>query len=244
MDAMRTRRTIGAAAAAVAAGVLLGWPTWAAATWVRYGHVRREAGLDPRLDRLLPAYEVAETHETRVAAPAPLAWAVATGLGLEASPVVRGIVHARERLLGVRGGDAWPPGGLVAQLRHWGYGVLAEAPGREVVLGAVTRPWEGDVRFRALPPHAFAAFAEPGFVKIVVAVSAEPVGPDASVVRVRTRVATTDAAARARFRRYWAVFSPGIVLIRRAHLREVRRAAGAHPAAASRAPSSSAFVVP
>jgi hypothetical protein len=40
--------------------------------------------------------------------------------------------------------------------------------------------------------------------------------------RTETRVATTDAYARERFRRYWAVFSPGILLIRRASLRLVK----------------------
>jgi hypothetical protein len=222
---MRARTLIGTGAAAAAAGVLLGWPTWAAVTWARYGRGRGGARRDALVDRHLPAYEVAETHETRVRAPASLTWAAATGVGLEASPVVRAIVHARERLLGVRGGSAWPPGGIVAQLLAWGWGVLAEVPGREVVLGAVTQPWQGDVRFRALAPEAWAAFDEPGHVRIVTAIAVEPLGADGAVVRVHTRVATTDATARARFRRYWAAFSPGILLIRRAMLREIRREA-------------------
>jgi hypothetical protein len=44
--------------------------------------------------------------------------------------------------------------------------VLADVPEREVVVGAVTKPWEANVTFRALPPDQFAGFAEPGFVKI------------------------------------------------------------------------------
>jgi hypothetical protein len=38
-------------------------------------------------------------------------------------------------------------------------------------------------------------------------------------------VSTTDATARRRFRRYWAVMSPGILLIRYEMLRLVRREA-------------------
>jgi len=38
--------------------------------------------------------------------------------------------------------------------------------------------------------------------------------PHASVFRTETRLVTTDAAARAKFRWYWARFSPGILLIR------------------------------
>jgi len=41
----------------------------------------------------------------------------------------------------------------------------------------------------------------------------------ASLARTETRVMTTDPAARRKFRRYWSIFSPGIVLIRRVALR-------------------------
>jgi hypothetical protein len=43
--------------------------------------------------------------------------------------------------------------------------------------------------------------------------------------RTETRALATDAEARRRFRRYWAAFSPGIILIRRAMLRPVRHEA-------------------
>jgi hypothetical protein len=125
----------------------------------------------------------------------------------------------------------------MAQALELGWGVLAEVPGRQVVFGAVTRPWEADVRFRALMPSEFAAFREPGYAKIVWTVAVEPVDAGASSFRTETRVATTDAASRRRFRRYWTAFSPGIVLLRRVMLAMVRcdaerqaRHAAAHPA--------------
>ena len=42
------------------------------------------------------------------------------------------------------------------------------------------------------------------------------------MVSTETRVATTDKYARERFRRYWAVVSPGVRLIRVEGLRVVR----------------------
>jgi hypothetical protein len=102
------------------------------------------------------------------------------------------------------------------------WGVLEEVPGREIVLGAVTQPWLGDVVFRSLPPDEFAAFREPGFVKIVVSFRADPQGADESIFRSETRVATTDPIARAKFRRYWSFVSPGIILIRWVSLPMVR----------------------
>ena len=52
--------------------------------------------------------------------------------------------------------------GLLAQVQSLGWGVLVDVPEREVVVGAITKPWEPNVRFRALPPDEFAAFREPG----------------------------------------------------------------------------------
>jgi hypothetical protein len=45
------------------------------------------------------------------------------------------------------------------------------------------------------------------------------------VFSTETRVATTDAEARRKFRRYWSLLSPGIVMLRRESLRLVRREA-------------------
>ncbi|HEX6536465.1 MAG TPA: hypothetical protein VF041_17875 [Gemmatimonadaceae bacterium] len=222
---MRRKQLIGAGAAAITAGVLLGWLAWTAVMWKRYGRVRRAAGGDPLLDRWLPAYEVSETHETRVAAPAALTYDVASSLRLQQSGVARAVIHAREWIMRARGGGAWPPGGITRQMESWGWSVLAIVPGRAIVLGTATQPWRGDVQFRPLPPDEFLAFDRPGFVRLVTVIAVEPTGRDASLFRVQTRVAATDPEARARFRRYWAVYSPGILLIRRALLRLVRREA-------------------
>ena len=90
-------------------------------------------------------------------------------------------------------------------MRSIGWGVLADVPGREIVMGAITQPWLADVVFRALPPEEFAAFDEPGFVKIAWTLRADPVTATTSIFRTETRVTTTDPTARARFRRYWSL---------------------------------------
>ncbi len=70
-----------------------------------------------------------------------------------------------------------------------GWGVLAVVPDREIVIGAYTQPWHQHVTFRPLPPEEFAAFSEPGYVKIVWTLAAEPAGPGESVFITRTRAA-------------------------------------------------------
>jgi hypothetical protein len=96
-------------------------------------------------------------------------------------------------------------------------------PDREIVMGAVTKPWEANVTFHSLPPNEFAAFSQPGFVKIVWTLRADPFARDASIFRTETRAIATDTTSRARFRRYWAFASPGIRLIRRLSLGPLAR---------------------
>jgi len=117
------------------------------------------------------------------------------------------------------------PTGLFALTQSLGWRVLAEVPGREVVMGAATRPWEANVTFRGVPPDEFAAFDEAGYVKIAWTLRADPLSPIESVFRTETRVIATDATARAKFRRYWSLVSPGIIAIRWVMLQPVKREA-------------------
>jgi hypothetical protein len=104
-------------------------------------------------------------------------------------------------------------------------GVLAEVPGREIVMGAITQPWQANVVFRPLPPDQFIAFNEGDHVKIVWTLRADAIGAATSIFRTETRAVATDGAARAKFRRYWSFLSPGIILIRWASLGPLKREA-------------------
>jgi len=193
-----------------------GYAAYVAAAWGRYGRPARPAPEeeDPLLDRFMPVYDVVERHQIRVDAPADVALAAARDMPLFDRPFVRGIIRGRELLLGASPDERPRPRGLLAAAQAMGWAVLAERPGREIIAGAVTKPWEPDVTFRGLPPDEFAAFAEPAYVKIAWTLRADPAGASRSVFRTETRAVATDAYARARFRRYWALLSPGIILIR------------------------------
>ena len=212
----------------LAAGAAAGaYAAYAGLTWRRYGKVTRAGSdeADALLDRFMPEYEVVERHHVRVSAPASVTFDAASEMDLEGSPLVRSIFRAREILLGATPDRQPRPRGLLAAARSFGWGVLAEVPGREVVLGAVTKPWEADVRFRALAPGEFAAFNEPGYVKIAWTIRADAVSDTESVFRTETRAIATDAFARSRFRRYWSLLSPGIIAIRWAMLGPVKHEA-------------------
>jgi hypothetical protein len=223
-----------------AAGLTLAAGAYAAyvgVAWYRYGSPSRphDPERDDLLDRFMPAYEVVERHHVRVGAPADITLAVARDMDLQRSRVVRAIFKGRELILGATPDDRVRPRGLLADMQSLGWGILAEVPGREIVVGAATKPWNANVTFRTLPPEEFAAFREPDYVKIVWTLRADPIGAAESIFRTETRVIATDPAARLRFRRYWSLLSPGIIVIRWMTLgplkREAERRAREIPAA-------------
>jgi hypothetical protein len=213
------------------------YASWVAATWCRYGHVQRPVGDEPDrlLDRFMPVYEVVERHHTHVGAPAEVTLDVAKTMDLFQLPLVRAIFKGRELILGATPDERPRPRGLLAEVQSLGWVVLAETPAREIILGAVTKPWEANVTFRSLAPDEFAAFAEPGYVKIAWTLRADPISQCESIFRTETRVLATSPAARVRFRPYWAFLSPGIILIRWLSLAPLRVEAerralqGTHP---------------
>jgi hypothetical protein len=216
---MTATRRIARGAGWIAGGLTLATVAYAmvvGTTWYRYGHIAQAGDdeLDPLLDQFMPEYEVAERHHVRVAAPATITFSAAADTDLQQSRIIHAIIRTREWMLGAGPASVSHPRGLLAEVLSLGWGVLAERPGLEIVMGAVTQPWKANVVFRALAPEDFKAFREPGYVKIVWTLRADPAGPAESIFRTETRVATTDPSARARFRWYWARFSPGIILIR------------------------------
>jgi len=223
---VKSRITLASRAAAAGAGLAAAsYAAYVATTWWRYGRVNARVSGDQRdglLDQFMPTYDVVERHHVRIDAPAEVTFTAATEMYLEQSSLVRGIFKAREWIMNSHSRPETEARPFLARMREIGWGVLAEIPGREIVMGAVTRPWMADVVFRSLPPEAFASFHEPDYVKIVWTLRADPLGTAASMFRTETRVATTDPAARAKFRRYWAFASPGIILIRWASLRPLK----------------------
>jgi hypothetical protein len=227
---MNGRQVMKSAATGLAAGAAIAAAGYAALVVLnraRYGDatVSGTAGKDSLLDRFIPEPEVVEHHEIAIHAPADVVMATAKELELLKSPIIRAIIRARELALGGEP-DARPhPTKLLEQMQSIGWVVLAEHYGRELVMGAVTQPWEAAPIFRSIPASEFREFAEPGYVKIAWTLRADPVDREHSVFHTETRVSTTDADARHRFRNYWSFVAPGVELIRLAMLRPLRHAA-------------------
>ncbi len=222
----RVERGLGGAAAlvglaAVSYAGIVGW------AWLRYGHADPPASgeADSLLDVFMPRYDVAERHHVGVGAPATVTFESLMDLNLEDSLLIRAIFKGRKILLGAEADESSGTKGLVALTKQLGWVVLADVPGHEIVMGAVTRPWQANVVFRGVPPEEFTAFNEPDYVKIVWTLRADAISPFSSIARSETRVVATDASASRKFRWYWARFSVGIVLIREVSMRLVKKEA-------------------
>ncbi len=193
-------------------------------TWLSYAK-RKAKDRDPLLDTYMPDFEVAERHTIHIKAPALLAFSTALKTNMEGSAIIRALFRSREFILGGNAPPPSPPKGLLKQLTSIGWGMLAEIPGQEIVMGSATQPWEANPVFRPIPPREFEAFNEPNYVKIAWTLSVESTGPSTSKAITETRVQTTSPEARERFRIYWACLSPGILLIRRALFRQIKKEA-------------------
>jgi hypothetical protein len=218
-------RKIGAAlavGAGVAAGGYAGLVAWHR---MHYGKPARiaEPGDCSLLDRFIPAPEVVEHHHITIDAPAEVVLDAAKEMRILDSPLVRGIFKARELVLGGEPDSRVHPPALFEQMQSIGWVVLAERPGRELVMGAATIPWKANPVFRSISAGDFEAFREPGYVKIAWSLRAEPIADYRTVFHTETRVSTTDPQAREKFRRYWSFVAPGVELIRLKMLRPLKQ---------------------
>jgi putative NADPH-quinone reductase len=201
---------------AIAASVLLGtcaYLSYVALTWARFGS-SRSSDTTTLLDEVMPDYDVRLHHETKIAAPAEVAFDAMDRANVDGSPIVAALFRAREIIMRARHSDAPLPRGLRAQLESFGWRIVAERPGKELVFGAITQPWKANPRFEGLPAEQFARFHEPGYAKIAFTLRVDPLDAASSKAQTETRVQTTDVASRAKFRRYWAFLSPGMEVIR------------------------------
>lgn len=206
----------------------------AATTWAAYGKDHRRG--DALIDRVMPEYDVRLRHDTKIDAPAHLAFEAIRCSDFERSPIIRGLFRTREMLLGGRRSDREPRLGCVEQLEHLGWRVVAEEHGRELVFAAATKPWEANPVFESIAVDEFTSFHEPGWVKIAIALRVHPIDDERCTAYTETRVQTNDSVSRERFRRYWALLSPGMELIRIVLLSQFKHEAEALYQRASSAP--------
>ena len=107
-----------------------------------------------------------------------------------------------------------------------GFHLLAEEPGRELVVGSVGRFWKLRIPYASVTPADFPAFSTPGYGKLAWNLRVDPREGGGAWVSAELRVTTTDEAAWARFRRYWWLVGRFSHAIRRLILHQFQRELG------------------
>jgi hypothetical protein len=167
------------------------------------------------LDELMPRYDLSERHRVIVGAASGAAYEAARNVDLGRSTTVRLLFAFRGLLRWFGGRGPSTPMTLDGFLRG-GFVLLAEDPGREIVLGVVGRFWRPRGEVVRLDPDGFLGFDRPGYAKAAWSIAVRSDTRTGHTILVtETRVVATDAAARRRLRAYWALIRPFSGWVRR-----------------------------
>jgi hypothetical protein len=113
----------------------------------------------------------------------------------------------------------------LARIRQAGFGLVAERPGREIVLGVTGRFWKASAKLKPADREQFRVGPPPGEVLVAWNFLVEPAPERHARLSTETRIQAADVDTRLTFKRYWMVVHPGSALIRRAMLAAVAREA-------------------
>ena len=190
---------------------------------------------------VMPNYSLRQVDRVAVSAEPSRTYSVARQVEMYRLPFVRGLFQLRlvpERLAAWIRGRAIEPdlSSRIDDIAHPGSGflVLAEAQGREVVVGSVGKFWKPRIEFAPVTAEQFKVFDWPGYGKLAWCIRVDPRIGGGSWVTIELRVDATDAASLARFKRYWWVIGRFSHTIRRGVLRLLVRELGAVRPDASR----------
>jgi hypothetical protein len=111
------------------------------------------------------------------------------------------------------------------RLTKEGFGLVAERPGQEIVLGVTGRFWKASAKLKPADREQFRVGPPPGEVLVAWNFLVEPAPEDHARITTETRIKAADVDTRLTFKRYWLVVHPGSALIRRSMLAAIAREA-------------------
>jgi hypothetical protein len=180
-----------------------------------------------RLDEFAPVYQFHEVHAVRVRASQDQCYTAIREVGPEEIALFHTLTWMRR--FGRRGTEslinapARRP--ILDTALRTGFLLLAEARGREIVIGAVMGPAGPEWARGNRSPEQFKALHTRYAAKIAMNFRVEPAGPGECRIVTETRVFATSPPASRAFAAYWRVIYPGSALIRRMWLRAIQRRA-------------------
>ena len=185
------------------------------------------------IDDLMPEYSFREVDHVAVTADAVATWTAARAIDLYQIRWVRNLFRLRtlpNRIASLMR-DSLPASEATARIEditnETGFLIVGEEPGREVVVGSVGKFWQAKIEFARVAPANFTSFSEADFGKLAWSLRVDPRDDGGAWITIDLRVAATDGASLARFRRYWTIIGRFSRAIRRAVLSECAEKLGA-----------------
>jgi hypothetical protein len=171
------------------------------------------------LDQLIREPGLREVDAVELALPVDETWALVRHADLAGATVPRALFAIRSVPRRLRGRRAEPFTVRIDDLRSTeerpGFGVLIDDPPRAVAVGAIGKVWQPDIPFVHVPDaDRFAAFAEPGYVRVAWSITLTPLDEQTTRVAFEVRVDATDHESWTRFRRYFRLIGPASRFIR------------------------------
>ena len=184
-------------------------------------------GLHMLIDSFAPKFDASETHRISIKASRQAVYSAIWTADLGGSPVIKllllmrslpGILARRKEL---------PRNGTITlrTLVDSGFGVLAESPTEEIVLGVNGRFWRPTGNLSTFDRSDFEHAVPAGLARGIWNFSVRDSVNGLTILQTETRVICGDSASRRKFLAYWLVVRPFSGLIRLIMLRRVRNAA-------------------
>jgi hypothetical protein len=180
------------------------------------------------IDDFLPHWHVGSHHELLIHASPQRAYTAIWETDFASSFVVRTLLTLRAVPARFSQPKALPSSSRRLTLRdvlQHGFCLLAEDPGRELVLGVTGRFWQLSGNLEHSEPSEFRRPLPPGIARAAWSFVVSERGSATSLVATETRVACGDEASLRRFHRYWSVVGPFSGFIRTRMLKAIRATA-------------------
>ncbi len=186
------------------------------------------------IDSFAPNPDAVEVHEISINASPEIVYQALQTVDLGDSVLIKALLFLRSipRYMAL---DCSPKRNQkigLQTLMDNGFGLLAEEPPDEIVLGVTGRFWRPTGNVSPFNRDDFNEKVAAGFARAVWNFSTASAGVR-TILRTETRVTCGDPASRRKFRLYWFIVRPFSGLIRLIMLNIVRRAAETGPALAA-----------
>lgn len=179
------------------------------------------------LDELIPRPHLREIDRVRVPAPAEAVWEKVRHGELAQARLIRALFSLRSLMMRDRTGAS--PTIRIDDLRSStdrpGFQILMEDPPHELAVGAIGKVWRLRIPFvHVSGAQDYAAFAQPGFVKVAWAIRVTSSDAAAQCqLEIEVRVHATDDESWHKFRSYFRLIGPFSRYIRRSLLKSIVR---------------------